>query len=370
MTPPEAPRGCVGWSGLQAFGPARARLCLRVCASMARYREGSRCALRQAGALEDREDASRVEVFSAVSEIPSDFGPTAVTLGNFDGVHLGHQAVLKTLARLADERGLASLAVTFDPHPAAVHRPDSAPQIICPQAEKITRAASTGIDALLIQDYSLAFADQTPEGFIVNYLLGGLRAKLIAVGEDVRFGKGNAGTIETLRDLGRTHDFDVVTIDEVGDESRFSSTRIRELIAAGDVEAANTELGVPHVIEGTVVHGDARGRLMGFPTANLSADSEGLIPADGVYAGWVTFSTEHRRFPAAISIGTNPTFEGCERRVEAHVIGVKFPDLDVYGAHMTVEFVARIRGQVAFDGMDALMVQMHDDLTAISRVLS
>ncbi|WAL41244.1 bifunctional riboflavin kinase/FAD synthetase [Brevibacterium sp. BRM-1] len=310
-----------------------------------------------------------MEVFSSVADIPEGFGPTAVTLGNFDGVHRGHRAVLGRLAELAAARGLRSLAVTFDPHPAAVHRPGEAPEIICPQAEKITRMATTGIDALLIQHYSLEFARQSPADFVLDYLVTGLRARLIAVGADVRFGRDNAGTIDTLRELGGAHGFEVVTIDEVGDGQRFSSTRIRGLVQAGEVADAARELGQPHTLEGTVVHGDARGRLMGFPTANLSAEHEGVIPADGVYAGWVAFSTEPGRFPAAISIGTNPTFDGCERRVEAHVVGVEFPDLDVYGAHMSIEFVARIRGQVAFEGMDALMEQMHRDLDDVRAVL-
>jgi len=205
---------------------------------------------------------------------------------------------------------------------------------------------------------------------VLDYLVAGLRARLVAVGNDVRFGLHNAGTIDTLRALGKDHGFDVVTIDDVGDAcDRFSSTRIRQLVTAGDVADAAVELGEYHTLEGTVVHGDARGRLMGFPTANLSPEHEGLIPADGVYAGWVSFSTEPGRFPAAISIGTNPTFDGCVRRVEAHVVGVDFPDLDVYGSHMTIEFVQRIRGQITYQGMDALMEQMHRDLDDVKRVL-
>ncbi|WP_101651727.1 bifunctional riboflavin kinase/FAD synthetase [Brevibacterium ihuae] len=310
-----------------------------------------------------------MEVFWELDRIPEEFGPTAVTLGNFDGVHRGHRAVLGELATLARARALTSLAVTFDPHPQTVHRPDTPAALIGALTDRLARMSETGVDAVLVQRYSLDFASRTPEEFVRDYLVGGLGARLVAVGRDVRFGRDNAGSIDTLRELSLTYGFEVVVIDDVGTDGRFSSTEVRRLLRAGDVRAAGDMLGSPHIVSGTVVHGDARGREMGFPTANLSPDATGLVPADGVYAGWAFFDADPERYPAAISIGTNPTFDGAERRVEAHIVDVAFPDLDVYGSGMTLEFVDRIRGQVTFDGMDALIAQMHRDIDDVRAVL-
>lgn len=310
-----------------------------------------------------------MEVFWELDRIPPEFGATAVTLGNFDGVHRGHRAVLGELAELARERSLKSLAVTFDPHPRTVHQPDTPAALIGGLPDRLTRMAETGIDAVLVQHYTLEFAAQTPEQFVCDYLIAGLHARLVAVGQDVRFGRDNSGSIDTLRELATTHDFEVVTIDDVGSHGRFSSTAVRRFLAEGDVEGAAEMLGTPHTVSGTVVHGDSRGREMGFPTANLAPELEGMVPADGVYAGWATFDAEPERYPAAISVGSNPTFDGQMRRVEAHVVDVEFPDLDVYGSGMTLEFVSRIRGQVTYDGMDALIAQMHRDVTDVRAVL-
>lgn len=310
-----------------------------------------------------------MEVFWELDRIPAEFGPTAVTLGNFDGVHRGHRAVLGDLAELARRRSLRSVAVTFDPHPQTVHRPDTPAELIGALTDRLARMSETGIDAVLVQKYTLDFAAQTPEEFVRDYLVEGLGARLVAVGQDVRFGRDNAGSIDTLHTLARTYGFEVVTIDDVGEHGRYSSTEVRRLLREGEVRAAGEMLGSPHTVNGTVVHGDARGREMGFPTANLSPDSAGLVPADGVYAGWAFFDADPERYPAAISIGTNPTFDGAERRVEAHIVDVAFPDLDVYGSGMTLEFIERIRGQVTFDGMDALIAQMHRDIDDVRAVL-
>jgi riboflavin kinase/FMN adenylyltransferase len=312
------------------------------------------------------EDGCGVEVFRSVVQARESGlldGGTALTIGNFDGVHKGHLAVLKHLVTLAQDKGLASLAVTFSPHPAMVHNPDHAPELITGEAEKIRRLAATGIDAVLIQPYSLDFAQQTADEFVRDYLVGKLGAKAVFVGEDTRFGKDNAGGVSTLEELSTELGFVMCApLKNVGTGGeRYSSTEIRSLLARGEVAAAAAVLGRRHVLEGTVVHGDARGREMGFPTANMGMDVAGLIPADGVYAGWLRFD-DSELLPGAISIGTNPTFEGNERRVEAHVVGVEFGQLDVYGTHMRIEFESRIRGQVTFDGMDALIVQMGQDL--------
>lgn len=313
-----------------------------------------------------------MDVFTGPEAIPADFGPTVVTLGNFDGVHRGHRVVLDTVASLARERGLRSLVLTFDPHPRTVHDPDAPVAQICGLDERLARIAETGVDAVVVQEYSLGFAAQSAEEFACDYLIGRLGAAVIAVGRDVRFGAGNAGDLELLRRLGAERGVEVVVIDDVGEEvsHRFSSTSIREHLDAGDVAGAAAELGTAHVLTGTVVHGEARGRELGFPTANLSADADGLIPADGVYAGWVVFGSKEGRWPAAISVGTNPTFDGEIRTVEAYVLDVVFEDFDVYGETMSVEFAHRIRGQVAFTGIEPLIEQMHDDVARVRAVLS
>ncbi|GAA4284985.1 bifunctional riboflavin kinase/FAD synthetase [Brevibacterium daeguense] len=310
-----------------------------------------------------------MEIFWELDRIPPEFGPTAVTLGNFDGVHRGHREVLGELAQLARRRSLRSLAVTFDPHPRSVHQPDSPVELITGLTDRLARMAETGIDAVLVQHYTLDFAEQSAEEFVLDYLMGGLGAQLIAVGHDVRFGKDNSGSLETLLTLGRSAGFEVVTIDDVGVRCRYSSTAVRSHLGRGDVAAAADMLGTAHTVRGTVVHGDARGREMGFPTANLGGTMEGLIPADGVYAGWAAFDADPERFPAAISIGTNPTFHGDERRVEAHLIDVEFGSLNAYDSTMTLEFIGRIRGQETYAGMDELIAQMHLDVDRARAVL-
>ena len=310
-----------------------------------------------------------MELYHGLNEVGNDDVGTVVTLGNFDGVHRGHHTVLRAVAALASERSLRSVAMTFDPHPRTVHRPDDPTLMITSTDQKADLIADTGIDALFVQHYDLDFAAQSPEEFVRRYFVEALHCEIIVVGDDVRFGKDNEGTIDTLRHLGETYGFRTETIEEVGRGGRYSSSRIREQIVAGDVAEAADQLGRYHRVEGTVVHGDARGRDLGFPTANLSDDPEGLIPADGVYAGRATFSDEEQAYPAAISVGTNPTFKGSSRRVEAHVLDKEFGEFDVYGRHMTLDFVARIRGQVTFTGMDELVVKMHEDIADVREVL-
>jgi riboflavin kinase/FMN adenylyltransferase len=310
-----------------------------------------------------------VELYHGLGEVEADAVGTVVTLGNFDGVHRGHQTVLKTVAALARQEGLRSIAMTFDPHPRTVHRPADPTVMITSTRQRADLIAETGIDALLIQPYDLDFAAQTAEEFVRTYFVEGLATKIVVVGDDVRFGRDNEGTIDTLRRLGEKYGFRTETIDEVGRGGRYSSSRIREQLTAGDVAEVADQLGRYHALHGTVVHGDARGRDLGFPTANLSTDPEGLVPADGVYAGWATFSGEGQAYPAAISVGTNPTFHGETRRVEAYVLDKEFGEFDVYDREMTLEFVSRIRGQVAFTGMDDLIVQMHEDIADVREVL-
>ncbi|MFI9489055.1 bifunctional riboflavin kinase/FAD synthetase [Promicromonospora sp. NPDC052451] len=329
-----------------------------------------------------------MQLWTDLEQVPPGFGPSVVTIGNFDGVHRGHQAVLDRILRLARGDGASAVAVTFEPHPSAVHRPESAPELITGLEDRLALMERTGLDATLLVHYTLDFAAQTPEEFVSRYLVDGLRARTVVVGHDVRFGKQNAGTLATMVELGGQHGFEVVAIEDVGDSAgdghqRWSSTAVRALLAEGDVGQAADVLGRPHLVRGTVVHGDARGRELGFPTANLG-DITGLVPADGVYAGWLRRGTsatcaslatpadegargQEEILPAAISVGTNPTFDGVERRVEAYVLDRT--DLDLYDQTVVLEFVAHLRPTLRFDGIEPLIAQMNDDVARSREIL-
>jgi riboflavin kinase/FMN adenylyltransferase len=317
-----------------------------------------------------------------LADVPEGFGPTVVTIGNFDGVHRGHQSVLQQLVAAARERDAAAVIISFEPHPAQVHRPESAPELIMGLQDRVETLADTGIDGLLMMHYTLELAAQTPEEFVRSVLVDGLRAKAVVIGHDVRFGRGNSGDLSTMQALGAQLGFDVVVIDDYGSslrstatadgERRCSSTWVREALVAGDVTTAARILGRPHRMRGEVVHGAARGRALGFPTANLAPESTGFIPADGIYAGWLIDSSQVR-WPAAISVGSNPTFEGVSRQVEAHVIDRPMEEIDVfdlYGQTVIVEFVRRLRGMVAYRGPEALIEQMRLDVNQTRAVLS
>ncbi|MBD5788168.1 bifunctional riboflavin kinase/FAD synthetase [Cellulosimicrobium terreum] len=331
-----------------------------------------------------------MHLWTDLSQVPRGFGPSIVTIGNFDGVHRGHAQVLGRIAELGRARRASAVAVTFHPHPALVHRPADAPELITGIADRLDLLAGTGLDAVLLVEYTLEFARQTPEEFVRRYLVDGLRAGTVVVGHDVRFGRDNAGTLATMVELGERYGFDVVVIDDVGQhqgvpvtegapgeahDARWSSSGVRALLAAGDVREAARILGRHHHVRGVVVHGDARGRDLGFPTANLG-DITGMVPADGVYAGWLSRpqlaaadpTNTGLRLPAAISIGTNPTFDGHERRVEAYVLDRT--DLDLYDEDVVLELVDRLRPTLRFDGIEPLVAQMHADVTRARTVLA
>ena len=309
--------------------------------------------------------------FEGLDSIPEGFGPCVVTLGNFDGVHRGHQRVLSAVIERARRDGLTSVGITFDPHPSTVHRPDADHSQIMALDDKAAALEALGLDALVVIAYSLEFAAQEPEQFIESTFVGRLNAQCVVVGPDARFGAGNRGDVSTLKAMGEKHGFDVVIVEEFeahdgGTSRRCSSTWIRSLLAAGDVERAAEIIGAPHRVRGEVVHGFARGRELGFPTANLSPEAHGLIPAEGVYAGWLT-DESGTRWPAAISVGKNPTFDGVTRvTVESHVLGrpegEPVEDFNLYGQQVTVEFVHRLRGMVAFQGIEQLVEQISEDV--------
>ncbi|GEK20701.1 bifunctional riboflavin kinase/FAD synthetase [Cellulomonas xylanilytica] len=326
-----------------------------------------------------------MQVWRELSDVPADFGPSVVTIGNFDGVHRGHVSVLRRMCADAATVGAQSVAVTFSPHPQQVHRPDTAPPLLTGDADRLELLEQTGLDAVLLLEYTLEFARQTPEDFVRRYLVDVLRARTVVVGRDVRFGWNNSGDLSTMVALGREHGFDVEVIDDVTPAEsadpgsaedraadplrrRWSSTWVRELLDAGDVVQAARVLGRPHRIRGVVVHGDARGRELGYPTANLAADATGMVPADGVYAGWLRrTSGAGDVLPAAVSIGTNPTFDGVERRVEAYVLDRT--DLDLYDEVVVLELVERLRPTLRFDSVDELLVRMGEDVERVREIL-
>ncbi|GAA4401549.1 bifunctional riboflavin kinase/FAD synthetase [Fodinibacter luteus] len=308
------------------------------------------------------------------SGTPEALRPCVLTLGNFDGVHRGHRAVLTALVEAGHRLGLPSVAITFDPHPVAVLRPEVAPELIAPGELRDDLIAEMGIDGLLVLDFTAEFAKQTPEDFVRAVFVRGLDARCVVVGMDTRFGYRNAGDVGTLADLGEQFGFEVIALDDVGNGERFSSTVVRAHLRAGEVAEVARILGRPHRVVGTVVHGNHRGRAMGYPTANLSADSLGLVPLEGVYAGWLTRLDRRdgepdRTMPAAISVGTNPTFDTTDRRtVEAYVLDRD--DLDLYDERVMVEFTAHIRPTLRFDSVEELREAMGEDVERCRELLS
>lgn len=313
-----------------------------------------------------------VHVWRSLDEVPRLDGPTVVTVGNFDGVHRGHAAVLRQVRDVAGARGARAVAITFEPHPLHVLRPDIAPPLITGPAQRIELLRANGLDGLLVQHFDLALAGQSPEEWVLGTVVGALGATCMVIGTDVRFGHRNTGDLGTLQYLGRAHGFDVVALDDVQAPQgrRWSSSWVRACLAAGEVAEAAHVLGRTHRLDADVVHGDHRGRQLGYPTANLGPDLEGLVPADGVYAGLLTVRgraaagstglADDVAVPAAVSIGTNPQFDGAHRRVEAYVIDRE--DLDLYGRHVRVEFVDRLRETLRFVDVEALVAQMGRDV--------
>ena len=306
-------------------------------------------------------------------DLPADFGPTVVTLGNFDGVHRGHAAVMQRVAQEAHARGLKSVAVTFEPHPLAVLAPDKAPEMLTGMKDRLFLLEQLGLDAVVVMPFTRELAAQTPREFVETTFVDALHAGCVVVGKDTRFGVKNSGDITTLSELGGEFGFDVIALDDVGPGVRWSSSQVRELIAGGKVDEAAEVLGRNHCVVGEVVKGFQRGRELGFPTANLARDAEGVVPADGVYAGWLVRRSlaqddPEYRLPAAISVGTNPTFDIPERTVEAYVLDRT--DLDLYGEIVAVEFVQHLRGNVKFDSIEALIEQMTRDVEAARDLLA
>jgi len=290
---------------------------------------------------------------------------SVVAVGVFDGVHRGHQAVLEELAVLAREQtGLIRGVLTFDPHPLAVVAPDRAPQLLGTIHQRLGCLAAHGVDVVGVLPFAQIRA-MDPDQFIKSVLVDAFGAAAVAVGRDFRFGLNRSGDVETLKAAGERWGFATDAVPLLSeDDTQLSSTRIRALVAEGDVEEAAVLLGRPYAIEGPVVRGEGRGRTIGIPTANVNYEPSIVLPATGVYAGCVTF--EHNRIPAVTNVGVRPTFDGRAVTVEAHLIDW---DGDLYGRMIEVELAHRLRDEEKFDGVDGLVEQIRSDVTAARRVL-
>ncbi|TFV82713.1 bifunctional riboflavin kinase/FAD synthetase [Blastococcus sp. CT_GayMR16] len=307
---------------------------------------------------------------------PGDLGRTVVTIGMYDGVHRGHQKLIGAAVARARAMRRPSLLLTFDPHPSEVVRPGSHPAILTSMDRKAELVAELGVDAMCVLPFTTEFMRLSPESFTHTVLVEHLHAAEVVVGENFTYGHKAAGTVATLRAEGRRFGFAVEGIplaEDASDEGEvtISSTYIRACVAAGDMVSAARALGRPHRVDGIVVRGDRRGRDMGYPTANVESPPFTAIPADGVYAGHLVTrdprsGASRERFPAAISVGSNPTFQGSRRTVEAFVLDY---DGDLYGEHVGIEFVERLRPMAAFPDVDALLVAMAKDVVDTRQVL-
>jgi len=309
----------------------------------------------------------------STADVPADWGPCVVTIGEFDGVHRGHQRVVSSARQAASDLRLPVMVVTFDPHPDEVVRPGSHPPLLCTARRRLQLLAGLGVDAVCVIPFTLEFSRLSPDEFVRTELVDRLHVARVVVGEDFRVGHKAAGDVALLAELGEKYDFTAEGVPLLTENGvTISSSGIRGLLAEGNVTGAANYLGRPHRVEGVVVRGHQRGKALGFPTANLETPWHTAIPADGIFAGWLVSldpdGNETERWPAAISVGTNPTFDGQERTVEAHALDRD--DLDLYGTHVAVDFVARLRATLKFASVTKLVTQMHIDVGDARRLLT
>jgi len=308
---------------------------------------------------------------------PGDLGRTVVTIGMYDGVHRGHQELIGAAVARARAMRRPCLLLTFDPHPAEVVRPGSHPAILTSMDRKAELVAELGVDAMCVLPFTQDFMRLSPETFTHTVLVEHLHAAQVVIGKNFTYGHRAAGTVDTLVAEGRRFGFSVEGVPlanvgaDAGEEVTISSTYIRAVVAAGDMDSAARALGRLHRVDGVVVRGDRRGRDLGYPTANVECPPFTAIPADGVYAGHLVTrdprsGASRERFPAAISVGTNPTFQGSRRTVEAFVLDY---DGDLYGEHVGVEFAERLRPMAAFPDVAALVTAMDKDVADTRRIL-
>ncbi|MDT7718396.1 MAG: riboflavin kinase / adenylyltransferase [Pseudonocardiales bacterium] len=306
-----------------------------------------------------------VQRWRGIEAIPSGWGRSVVTIGVFDGLHRGHVQLVGHAVRRAREMGVPSVLMTFDPHPSEVVRPGSHPAQLTTLRRRAELVEQLGVEVFLVLPFTVELSRMPADEFVHTVLVERLHVAEVVVGDNFTFGHKAAGDIELLRSLGRRFGFTAAGVGLLSQgELTFSSTYIRSCIDAGDVVAAGTALGRPHRVEGIVVRGDQRGRSLGYPTANLSTARYAAIPADGVYA--CRFVHRSRDLAAAVSIGTNPTFSGRERRVEAFVLDL---DEDFYGERVALDFVKRLRGMCRFDTPEELVTQIDDDVVRTRKAL-
>jgi len=306
-----------------------------------------------------------VQRWRGVADAPDGWGRCVVTIGVFDGVHRGHQQIVGRTVQRARDAGVPAVVLAFDPNPIEVLRPGTeVVRLTAPdfQAELL---AGLGVDVLCVLAFTAEFSRQSPEEFVDQTLVGALHAAHVVVGANFRYGHKAAGTVESLRESGSKHGFTVEAVPMIADGAlAYSSTSVRASIESGDVVTAARALGHGHRLDGVVVRGDGRGRKLGYPTANLRLTLRAAVPADGVYAGRVVLG--ERRLPAAISVGTNPTFDGHGRRVEAHILDF---DEDIYDDPIGIEFTALVRPMERFDSVDELIAQMARDVARTREIV-
>jgi len=301
--------------------------------------------------------------------VPAGWGRCVVTIGVFDGVHRGHAQLISAAVSQARRRNMPCVLLTFDPHPAEVVRPGSHPAQLSTLARRADLAQELGVDVFCVLPFTVELSRLPAENFVHEILVERLHAADVVVGQNFTFGHKGAGDVALLRRLGARFGFSTDGVGLLAEhEVTFSSTYIRSCVDAGDVAAAAEALGRPHRVEGVVVRGDGRGRGLGYPTANIAPPMHSAIPADGVYAAWFTLLghgpvvgtvTPGTSCAAAVSVGTNPTFSGRTRTVEAFVLDT---EADLYGQHVAVDFVARLRGMERFDGVEELVEAMGGDI--------
>ena len=304
---------------------------------------------------------------TALDQVAGGFTGSAVTIGKFDGIHLGHQKLIQELSSAAQEHAIQSVVVTFDRHPDALLKPGHAKLPLIGPTQKHDLIEAQGADILVTLPFDEKLAQLDPRQFVQLILVDGLRAKIVLVGEDFRFGNKGAGDVDLLRELGQQLGFEVrVVSSEMLDGVKISSSAIREALDGGDVTTANKMLGHVHSCVGMIEHGLKIGRSIGFPTANMARDCEGYLPLDGVYAGWLV--VDQHRYPAAHSVGINETFQAVPRLVESHILDRD--DVDLYDKIVTLEFIEFIRPAAKFNGVEDLVEEINRDLAKIRTVLA
>jgi riboflavin kinase/FMN adenylyltransferase len=305
-----------------------------------------------------------MRIFRSPSEVPTDFGPCAVTIGNFDGVHIGHREIMRRVVAAARERGLTPAVLTFDPHPARVLAPDRAPQLITTIDQRLRRFEEQGIEAVLLLPFSLEFAKLTPEEFVEQILANTLKARVVMVGEDFRFGYKQAGNTDTLRSLGERFGFELRPVGAIeGRSGRISSSTIRQLVTAGRVSQACRMMGTPFALEGRVVRGQGIGSRQTVPTLNLAPDNE-LLPKTGVY---VTLTREERsseHWRSITNVGYRPTFDAHGLTVETFLLD---PAPQATPDRIEVGFLSFVREERKFESPEALKAQILRDVKAANR---